>query len=234
MRSLWLWPLLVPLLLAAVTEVTLADLFVTREVEYASTPLTATRLTNSDVQCGLFCLYQTDCLKWIRDPTTGECRLLPLHSADNPLTSEPATVRQRPHPAGYIPMPGGGVAYGPHGREPLVQGGHLLIELCHQDDPQAEPAFITSDDQFNFLLTLKFEYAHQWTAINDMEEEGVFKDLSNTTTVDITNWISPTPNHGFGNMYKETTDGVIFSQYSGLQNRHHINHMYSYLCEYWM
>ena len=203
------------LLVVAVTEVTPAGqrsaVFVTREVQYASTPLRTVHLT-SNVQCGVLCLQTADCLKWIRDPTTGECRLLPLHSADNPLTSEPATVRQPPHPAGYIPMPGGGgVTYGPHSL--ITPGGPVLIELCRQDDPQAVPAFITSDDQFNFLMTLKFAYPHQWISINDFEEEGVYKDLFNTTTVDIPdNWISPSGTNWF---HSDEYDGVIFSQKSG-------------------
>ena len=226
MRSRALWPLL----LATVAEVTRAEqrsaVFVPREVQYASTPLTTVHGLTSDLQCAVLCLQTADCLKWIRDPVTTECRLLPLHSADNPLTSEPVTVHQPPHPAGYIPMPGGGgVTYRPH--SPLTPGGQLLIELCRQDDPQAVPAFITTDDQLNYLKTLKFSAA-QWTSINDLEEEGVYKDLFNTTTVDLTNWMNPvaTP---------EEYDGVIFAEGIGLMNRHHINDRhYSYLCEYWM
>ena len=232
MRPRALWPLLVPLLLAAVAEVTPTDqqsaLFVTREVQHASTPLTTVRLS-SDLQCSLLCLWTPDCLKWIRDPDTASCRLLPLHSADNPLTSDPATVHQPPHPAGYIPMPGGGgVTYRPHSRR--TPGGPVLIELCREDDPQAVPAFITTDDQFNFLMTLPFPYEYQWISNNDYEEEGVYKDLFNTTVVDISqNWISSFRhyfNHpGYG--------GIVFAEADGLKNRFS-NTSYSYLCEYWM
>ena len=232
MRSRALWLLSVPLLLVAVTEVTPAVLksavFVPREVRHASTPLRTVNGIASDLHCGALCLRTTDCLKWIRDPTSGECRLLPLHSASNPLTSEPSTVRQPPHPAGYIPMPGGGgVTYRPHSR--LTPGGPVLIQLCREDDPQALPAFITNDAQFNFLLQMKFSYEWLWVSINDFEEEGVYKDLFNNKVVNIDNWISPTD----GSFHSEALDGVLFSEGKGLKNRLATT-LYSYLCEYWM
>ena len=227
MRSL----ALVPLLLAAVAEVTptgqQSTMFVPREVRHASTPLRTVHLASS-VLCGALCLRTTDCLKWIRDPTSGECRLLPLHSANNPLTSEPSSVRQRPHPAGYIPMPGGGgVTYKPHTR--LTSAGQVQIELCREDDPQALPAFITNDAQFNFLLNMTFPYLYQWVSINDFQEEGVYKDLFNTTAVNIDNWISPS----YGYFHNEAYDGVLFAQGLGLMNRIFTD-QHSYLCEYWM
>ena len=227
MRSRALW-----LLLAAVAEVASAQdrqsaVFVTRQVQHASTPLTTAHGLTSDLQCAVLCLQTADCLKWIRDPVTTECRLLPLHSADNRLTSEPAAVRQRPHPAGYIPMPGGGgVTYRPHSR--LTPGGPVQIQLCRQDDPQAVPAFVTNDDQFNFLMTLTFTEA-QWLSNNDLAEEGVYRDLFNATVVDIKdNWMKPIPNWFHGGAY----DGVAATK-TGLMNRPY-GDKFSYMCEYWM
>ena len=218
-------------LLVVKLEVTLAEdqaaLFVKRQVQHASTPL-KTALLASDLLCSIFCLGTPDCLKWARDPDTSECRLLPLHSADNPLTETAGTLFQRPHPPDYVPMPGGGgVAYRPHTRR--TPAGPVLLELCREDDPEAVPAFITSDDQFNFLMSLTLPYPYQWLSINDFEEEGVYKDLTNSTTVDIENWISPQ----YSYFHNEAYDGVLLEQGYGLMNRLHTKE-HSYLCEHWM
>ena len=231
-----LLPLLLHLLLRVVvvvvvgSEVGLAQqsaVFVTRQVQHASTPLRTVQGV-SGVLCGLLCLWTADCLKWVRDPATAECRLLPLHSADNPLTAHNGTVHQRPHPPDYRPMPGGGgVTYRPHTRR--TSAGQVLIQLCREDDPQAVPAFITTEDQFNFLKNMSMPFPHQWVSINDFQEEGVYKDLFNTTVVNIDNWISPL----YGHFHNEANDGVVFSEGMGLKNRN-FGDQYSYLCEYWM
>ena len=201
--------------------------FVTRQVEHASVPLLTVSLV-SDVACGLLCLATADCVKWQRDAASGQCRLLPLHSAASPLTAAAGPVRQRPHPAGYVVMPaGGGVTYRPHTR--LTSAGQVLIQLCREDDPQAVPAFITTDQQFDFLMSLPLPYDYQWLSINDFQEEGVYKDLFNETTVDIENWISPS----FSYFDNELYDGVLLGKNYGLMNRRFTD-QHSYLCEYWM
>ena len=227
-----LWPrlVLVLVLVAAgpgAAQQELSALFVTRQVEHASVPLLSVTLV-SDVLCGLLCLATADCLKWQRDAATAQCRLLPLHSASSPLTAAASSVRQRPHPPDYVPLPGGGgVTYRPHSR--LTGAGQVLIQLCREDDPQALPAFITTDQQFNFLVSLPMPYPYQWVSNNDFQEEGVYKDLFNVTTVDIEDWISPVYDY----FHNEAYDAILLAKDHGLMNRV-ITDQHSYLCEYWM
>ena len=222
--------LLLPLLLVKL-KMTLADdhpaLFMKRQVQHASTPLKTAHLA-SDLQCGIFCLRTPDCLKWARDRDTSDCRLLPIHSADNPLTEATGRLFQRPHPPDYVPMPGsGGVAYRPHSR--LTPAGQVLLKLCREDDPEAVPALITTDDQFNFLMSMPMPYPYQWLSINDFEEEGVYKDLTNSTTVDLGNWIAPHSSY----FHHEAYDSVLLQNGFGLVNRPYTD-KHSYLCEHWM
>ena len=218
-------PVLLLLLLLLAGPGVNPEIFVPRSVEHAGTPLLTVQLI-SPLQCAVLCLRTTDCLKWLHE--SGECRLLPLHSADNPLTTAAATVYQRRHPPGYIPMPsGGGVTYKPHTKK--TPAGPVLIELCREEDPQAVPAFITSDAQFNFLMSLTLPTCCQWVSNNDFEEEGVYKDLFNKSTVNVDNWISV--NHS--QFPSETEDSFMLRQGYGLINRPYTK-LYSYLCEYWM
>ncbi|KAF0308690.1 hypothetical protein FJT64_020141 [Amphibalanus amphitrite] len=203
-----------------------STVFVTRHVQHASVPL-RTEPTASNTICAMLCVATAGCLKWQRDAASTQCRLLPLHSADSPLTEEAGAVRQRPHPPGYVVMPdGGGVTYRPHTQR--TRGGQALIEMCRQDDPDAVPAFPTTDRQFEFLMSLPLPYPYQWLSINDIQEERAYKDIFNKTVVSIDTWITR-----YGRQFHSPSlDGVSIE--SGTMWNSGTYERLSYLCEYWM
>ncbi|KAF0304875.1 hypothetical protein FJT64_023396 [Amphibalanus amphitrite] len=66
-----------------------------------------------------------------------------------------------------------------------ASGARADRDVSVQDDPEAVPAFPTSDQQFEFLMKLPMPYPYQWLSINDIQEERVYKDIFNETVVNI-------------------------------------------------
>ncbi|KAF0289106.1 hypothetical protein FJT64_012576 [Amphibalanus amphitrite] len=183
----------------------------------------------------MLCHRSEGCLKWSRraeGPAAVLCYLWPTDSADNPLTTTAETVYQFIIPPGYVRSPfDRRVAYGGHRGKTL--GGYGIIARCRQDDPRAIPAFPTTDEQLRGLISLPFE--NYWTGLNDIKEEGVFRDLFNERNITLNpEWYQDVPRNFFVSAYSGRSDCVLVKVKLGLMNRNCGLTAEGYVCEYWL
>ena len=86
---------LLPLLLNSCVDSS-SVVYQAQVLQHAQTPLKSVPdLTGAGgTLCAVQCRIAAGCVQFARDPTTGLCRLWPLHSADNPLTDHTEPLYQ--------------------------------------------------------------------------------------------------------------------------------------------
>ncbi|KAF0308735.1 hypothetical protein FJT64_020093 [Amphibalanus amphitrite] len=207
--------------------------YVTRSVVHAERPLVAPVATPSAVACAMLCRRSEGCLKWSRraeGAAAALCYLWPIHSADNPLTAAAETVYQYIVPPGYVRSASGRrVAY--RGHATVAAGGYGLIEKCREDDPESAPAFPANDEQFYELISMPF--GQMWISINDIKDEGVYRDLFNERNITLKpEWYQHIFNHVFESSTSPASDCVLIVENHGVINRS-CQTTLGYVCEFW-
>ena len=172
------------LLMLLLSGSTSSFVYLSHTIAHASTPL-KTFDDFSITLCAVCCRMTQGCIKWSHDEDTRACKLWPLHSAENPLTTTAGLLYQPSLPEGFIMSDDPTIAYKQRAFS-MVGGFGSITSNCQAYDPEAFPAFPNTQQKINYIKANVIG-TYFWVGMSDQETEGVWKDMTTGQEVDLPN-----------------------------------------------